>query len=116
MKKSHDLAVKIGEYTAPDGTTKGRYQTVGAVLLGEQDREVLFLSRWFNPAGVPDTSGKNYDSVLLYKFERREEGSAPAPASAPQQASPEMQRRVRDSMTRVAKREPPPAVDENIPF
>lgn len=116
MKKTHDLAVKIGEYTAPDGTTKGRYQTVGAVLLGEQDREVLFLSRWFNPAGVPDTSGKNYDSVLLYKFERRDD-DVRAPAPAPQQASPEIQRRVRDSMARVAKREPPPpAVDENIPF
>lgn len=114
MKKTHDLAVKIGEYTTPNGETKGRYQNVGAVLIGEQDREVLFLSRWFNPAGVPDTSGKNYDSVLLYKFERRDgEGEAPAPKAA----NPEIQRRVRDSMQRVAKREvPPPTVDENIPF
>lgn len=77
MRKTHDLAVKTGEYVAKDGQTKGRYQNVGSVLEGDDGRRVILLAKWFNPAGVPDPKGG--DTILLSMFEpRAQEGSAAA--------------------------------------
>lgn len=72
--KTHDLAVKVGEYTK-NGETKGRYINVGMVLSDGQN-DLFLLNRTFNPAGVPNPDGK--DSVLLSKFAVREQETAKA--------------------------------------
>lgn len=67
MKKTHDLAVKVGEYEK-DGQKKNRYQNVGAIMEGDKGPFIL-LEKTFNPAGIQD--GKN--SVLISMFEVKQQ-------------------------------------------
>ena len=67
IKKLYDLAVKTGTYNA-GGQEKGRYENVGAVMQSDDGGKFIMLKRVFNPAGVPDLSGRNSDSVLLSMF------------------------------------------------
>lgn len=88
-KKLYDLAVKTGSYTNNAGETKGRWQNVGALMQGDDGGKFIMLAKWFNPAGLPDLSGKNAtsESILVSLFEPKQQGqSAPAqqaPAAAP---------------------------------
>ena len=67
-KKLYDLTVKTGEYTDSSGATKGRYENIGSVM--ENDKgQFMMLKRTFNPAGVPNSDGR--DSVLVSMFEPR---------------------------------------------
>jgi hypothetical protein len=116
MRKLFDVTVKTGEYTTKDGAVKGRYQTVGSVVETKDGRQVILLSRWFNPAGVPDA--RNGETILLGMYEPREprEGGYNGQRSeppVPPPASPELQEKMREAMKRAtsAKR-----VDDNIPF
>lgn len=84
--KKYDLVVKTGEYQDRNGETKGRYQNVGAVMMGDKG-PFLMLSRTFNPAGVPNPD--NRETVLISCFEpkqqdsgQRQQQSAPAPTGA----------------------------------
>lgn len=72
-EKTHDLAVKVGEYKQ-DGETKGRYENVGALMEGK-DGPFVILKRTFNPAGVPDLSGEGRDSVIISCFEVEQKSS-----------------------------------------
>jgi len=63
--KTHNLAVKVGEYQK-DGQTKNRYINVGSVMSGENGQFIL-MDRTFNPAGVPNPENK--DSVLISVFD-----------------------------------------------
>ena len=81
-KKIYDLAVKTGTYTV-NGETKGRYESVGSVMQSDDGSKFLMIKRTFNPAGVPDLSGKGGDSVLIGMFE---------PKDQQQQAAPQQQR------------------------
>lgn len=95
MKKIKDLAVKTGEYTNQAGEKKSRYENVGAIMEGDNGKFIM-LKRTFNPAGVPDLSGKGGDSVLISMFDPKDSNqSAPAAAPAPRQA---------------------PAAEDDIPF
>lgn len=106
--KLYDLAVKTGVYTdRQTGQEKGRWQNVGAVMQGDDGNQFIMLAKWFNPAGVPDLSGRGAgsESVLVSCFapqERQQQAS-----SAPQQSS---------------RRAPAPApadsqmLDDDIPF
>lgn len=67
--KKFDIAVKVGEYTAKDGTLKGRWQNVGAVMEGDGGPFIM-LAKWFSPAGVPDARGG--ESILLSCFPPKE--------------------------------------------
>jgi hypothetical protein len=69
-KKLYDLAVKTGEYKDSTGAMKGRWQNIGAVMQNDDGGKYIMLSKWFNPAGVPDLSGKNAtsESILLSMF------------------------------------------------
>ena len=74
-QKTHDLKVKVSEYTDKTGAKKGRWVTVGCVMAGEDGQEYWLLDRTFNPAGVPDLSGRGSESVLLCKFAPRQPGT-----------------------------------------
>ena len=85
-KKLYDLAVKTGAYTNKNGEEKGRWLNVGAVMLSDDGSKFIMLQRTFNPAGVPDLSGRGGESVLLSMFEPKDKddnGNA-ASASKPQ--------------------------------
>jgi len=95
-KKLYDLAVKTGEYQdRASGQTKGRWQNVGAVMQSDDDNKFIMLAKWFNPAGVPDLSGKGGESILVSMFKPQDQQQAAAPAAP------------------VAK---PQAGDDDIPF
>jgi hypothetical protein len=124
--KLYDLAVKTGEYTTQGGETKARWQNVGSVFQGQDGGQFILLSKWFNPAGVPDLSGKGGDSIIVSCFEPRQDGErqapaqqAAAPARKPAQTSP-MKGSVPAIMypdnPRTAKAAPGKATDEDIPF
>lgn len=76
-KKTHDLKVKVGEYTDSAGAKKGRWLTVGRVMTSDDGSEFWLLDKTFNPAGVPDLNGKGGDSVLISKFAPREAQAGP---------------------------------------
>lgn len=69
--KTHDLVVKVGEYTTRDGETKARYENIGALMQGDKGPYVM-LKRTFNPAGVSVDPGR--DSILVSAFEPRNDG------------------------------------------
>ena len=74
-RKTHDIAVKIGEYETAQGT-KNRWQTVGA-LMQSDNGPFIILEKWFNPAGIAGEKG----GIMLSCFEPRQRGE-----SAPQQS------------------------------
>lgn len=83
FRKYKDLCVKTGEYTTASGEKKGRWQNVGSIMQDENGAQFIMLARWFNPAGVPDLSGKGGDSVLLSMFDPKQHDQAvPAAAAA----------------------------------
>lgn len=97
-KKLYDLAVKTGEYTNQSGEKKGRWQNVGAVMANDDGGKFIMLSKWFNPAGVPDLSGKGAasESILLSMFEpkdgqQQQQQSAPRSSAPPQRQAPPQQ-------------------------
>ncbi len=81
--KVKDLAVVVGSYQK-DGQTKNRYQNVGQVLRNDQGEEMMMLSRFFNPAGVPYKDGS--DSIIISQFDPRDKDQG-APTKTQQQAS-----------------------------
>lgn len=76
--KTHDLKVKVGEYTDKNGAKKGRWVTVGRVMTVDDGSEFWLLDKTFNPAGVPDLNGKGADSVLISKFAPRDANGSPS--------------------------------------
>jgi hypothetical protein len=81
-KKLYDLAVKTGEYQdRASGQTKGRWQNVGAVMQSDDGNKFIMLAKWFNPAGVPDLSGKGGESILVSMFKPQDQQQATAPAA-----------------------------------
>lgn len=89
--KIYDLKVKTGEYINKQGEKKGRYVEVGRIMRGDDGSEYIMLNRTFNPAGVPDLKGSNGDSIVISKFEPRDnQGSAGfAPAAVSPRVGPE---------------------------
>lgn len=86
-QKVYDLAVKTGTYQDREGNTKGRWLNVGAVMQGDDGSQFAMIQRTFNPAGVPDLSGKGGESVLVSMFEPKQRdggGQQQAPAQQTQ--------------------------------
>lgn len=94
-RKLYDLAVKTGSYTNSSGETKGRWQNVGALMDDGNGGKFIMLSKWFNPAGLPDLNGKGAtsESILVSLFEPKQQGgqtdhgAAKANAYQPQPAA-----------------------------
>lgn len=82
--KLFDLAVKTGEYQDNQGQKKGRYQNVGAVMQSDDGSQFIMLAKWFNPAGVPDLSGRGGESILVSCFAPKDANGQPRQAPAPQ--------------------------------
>jgi hypothetical protein len=91
-KKVYDLAVKVGEYQDQSGATKAKYENVGLVLQKGDGGKFLMLKRTFNPAGVPDFSGKGGENILISMFEpKQQDGQQSTPQrSAPPQSTADL--------------------------
>lgn len=87
-KAIKDLMVKVDEYTNSKGEKKARWQRIGAEMQGDDGSTYLVMDRWFNPAGVPDLSGKGYKSIIVWRFDPREDSSAPAQKQASSSSAP----------------------------
>lgn len=103
-KKLYDLAVKTGTYQK-NGETKGRYQNVGAVMQGDDGGKFIFLSAWFNPAGVDRRDGS--ESILLSMFEPRDPN---------QSGQTDHGRAKADGYAPAPQRGSPPPMDDDAPF
>ena len=91
-KKLYDLAVKTREYMDKEGNKKANWLNVGSVMQSDDGNKFLLVSRTFNPAGVPDLSGKGGDSVLVSMFPPREYGdNKPQQGQSNQQQQPNNQ-------------------------
>jgi hypothetical protein len=64
-------------------------------MQSDDGNKFIMLARWFNPAGVPDLSGKGGESILVSMFKPQDQQQAAAPVAP------------------VAK---PQAIDDDIPF
>lgn len=93
-RKVYDLMVKVGEYQNSAGEKKGRYVQAGRVMQSDDGGEYVLINRTFNPAGVPDLTGKGGDAVLLSKFEPRNNdlGGGAAPTQRQAGATPKPER------------------------
>ena len=87
MRKTHDLAVKVGSYQK-DGQTKNRYKNVGYVLTADDGGKMRFIDRTFNPAGCPFNKPDD-DSVLVYEFEIKSNQNTTAQQSTDTGAPPD---------------------------
>jgi len=106
-RKLYDLAVKVSEYQDQQGNKKGRWQNVGAVMQGDDGGKFIMLAKWFNPAGVPDFSGRGGESLLLSMFEPKDHNGQQQGGGQQQQqrqAPPQQQRA------------PQNQYDDDIPF
>ena len=106
-RKIYDLAVKVSEYQDNQGNKKGRWQNVGAVMQGDDGGKFIMLAKWFNPAGVPDFSGRGGESLLLSMFEPKDQNGQQGGGGGHQQqrqAPPQQQRA------------PQNQYDDDIPF
>lgn len=70
MAKTHDLAVKVGEYQK-DGQTKNKYENVGVVMEGQNGPYIL-LKKTFNPAGV--NSEKESIVISMFPVDNNDDG------------------------------------------
>ena len=87
--KFGDIAVRIGTYTS-NGVEKGRYATIGALMLGEGDSYFGSLHAYIDLAALHQLQradcrarGREIrDSLAITVFERRDAKTAPAAAPA----------------------------------
>jgi len=86
-KKIKDLMVKVDEYTNSKGEKKARWQNIGAEMESDDGSHYILMDRWFNPAGVPDLTGKGGKSIILWRFDPKDsQGNSTAQSQAPASA------------------------------
>ena len=108
-KKLYDIAVKTGTYTDSQGQQKGRWQNVGAMMQNDDGGQFIMLAKWFNPAGVPDLSGRGgaSESVLLSMFDPKQNDGGGQARQQPQQ---------RQQQPRQQQRQQQSDMDDDVPF
>lgn len=76
-RKIRDCVVKVGEYQDRNtGETKGRFENVGALMQNDEDQSYfIMLRRTFNPAGVPNSDGR--DSILINCYLPKDQRQSP---------------------------------------
>jgi hypothetical protein len=89
-QKMYDVVIKTGEYTAQDGSTKGRYENVGTMMQGDNG-PFLLLKRTFNPAGVPNPDNRDTVLVSLFSDNNQQQNGYQQPAPQQQYQQPAQQ-------------------------
>ncbi len=69
-RKTHDLAVKTGEYTK-NGETKARYTNIGVMMESNEGKPFILMDTHFNPAGVPSKDGRFVVSIFEPKEKKQ---------------------------------------------
>lgn len=87
-KATHDLTVKIGEYTGHDGQKKARWLNIGKVIQTDDGGEFMTINRHFNPAGVPNLDGRDTIAVSKFAITPKDQAQqAPSQIAAPTPAT-----------------------------
>jgi len=82
--KLYDLVVTTGSYLDNSGTSKNRYQNMGALMQNKEGGKYILINKTFNPAGVPSVPEKDSIAVSLYKPETKPAAKPPAPEPEPE--------------------------------
>jgi len=82
--KLYDLVVTTGSYLDNSGTSKNRYQNMGALMQNKEGGKYILINKTFNPAGVPSVPEKDSIAVSLYKPETKPAAKPAAPEPEPE--------------------------------
>ena len=74
-KASHNLSVKVGEYTNASGETKGRWKNIGKVIVNDDGSKYLIMDRTFNPAGVPNPQDRDAITISLFAVDEQQDAA-----------------------------------------
>lgn len=101
-RATHNLSVKVGEYTNNQGETKGRWKNIGRMIESDDGSNYLIMDRTFNPAGVINPDNRDAITISLFEVDdQQQQQAAPAPQRAT--ATP-------------AQAPGAPVLDDDIPF
>jgi len=117
VRKIFDAAIKTRSYQDQrTGETKAVWQTIGAVWEDDaKGSKWLTLHRWFNPAGVPDFSGRGGESLLLSMFEPKDQNGNQQGGGGGYQQQGGQQQQQRQAPPQ-QQRAPQNQYDDDIPF
>ena len=86
-KKTHNISVKVGNYTTGNGEVKNKWENIGRVMTSDDGGKMYFLKRTFNPAGVP-VNRENDDEILISIFEDKPREGQMSEADFPETPPP----------------------------
>lgn len=88
-KPSHDVVVKVGEWTDREGKVKAKYKNIGAVYSHSDGGMYLAIDATVLTMGMNYLANRDRsDRVLMNLFERREDGERGRPEGKRQQDRP----------------------------
>lgn len=77
--KTHDIAIRVGEYTKPDGTTGHRTRTIGRLMRADDGRPfILINAEALSTQLFALARKKGDDSIILSCFEIEQKEAAPS--------------------------------------
>lgn len=80
--KTHDIAIRVGEYTKPDGSTGYRTRTIGRLMQAADGRPfILMNAEALSTQLFALARKKGDDSIILSCFEPREREAGPGMAA-----------------------------------
>ena len=77
MPVTHDLCVSTGKYVDKEGKEKTRWQKIGSIVQKEDGGRYMMLSRWFNPAGLPNPDNMDVCFVSMFSKEKTHKKELP---------------------------------------
>ena len=113
---THNLCVKVGEYTTMGGETKARWQRIGLVFKHEDGGTSIKIETM--PVGVPDWEGwvSIFPREQQQGGEQQQQGYQQQYQQAQQQRPPQRQRTQQAAQAQQRQQMPPADFDDDIPF
>ena len=120
---THNLCVKVGEYTTMGGETKARWQRIGTVFKHDDGGSSIKLECM--PVGVPDWEGwvsifprdQQQDGAQQQQgYQQQTQGYQQQPQSEQAQQRRPLQRRRQQQVAPAQQHMPSAEFDDDIPF
>lgn len=86
-RATHNLSVKVGEYTNNQGEIKGRWKNIGRMIQADDGSSYLIMDRTFNPAGVINPDNRDAITISLFEVEDQQQAAPVPQRAAPQRAA-----------------------------
>jgi len=121
---THDIVIKVGEYTDGQGAVKARTKNIGTMFMDQDGRPFLAIDATIlQPSLLLIANREMKERVFLSLYEKREQGqqghgaaTAPAAASMGQQTPPAQGYGPPQGGQRPQTRQQQPHFDDDIPF